>query len=198
MGKRDLILDTLQELLAEDKGAACSVSDIARRAGIAKGGLYYYFKSKEAVFDALVERTYDDNIARCRDLVSRNGGTAPEKLKALYQAYRSLQTSTDFDRYLHLPQNACIHQKSLARILSGLSPIVAEIIGQGVLEGSFTCPLPQETGEIILSVFCFLLDPGIFDWTPEQLDHRLRATASLIEAGLGAEPGSLDFFYTLS
>lgn len=110
------------------------------------------------------------------------------------QAYRSLQTSTDFDHYLHLPQNACIHQKSL----SGLSPIVAEIIDQSVLEGSFTCPWPQETGEIILSVFCFLLGPGIFDWTPEQLDHRLRATASLIEAGLGAEPGSLDFFYTPS
>jgi len=145
-------------------GATSSVSDIAKR------------------------------IARCRDLVSRNGGTAPEKLKVLYQAYRSLQTSTDFDRYLHLPQNACIHQKSL----SGLSPIVAEIIGQGVLEGSFTCPWPQETGEIILSVFCFLLGPGIFDWTPEQLHHRLRTTASLIEAGLGAEPGSLDFFYTPS
>ncbi|RHO59461.1 hypothetical protein DW091_06870 [Eubacterium sp. AM05-23] len=103
-------------------GATSSVSDIAKR------------------------------IARCRDLVSRNGGTAPEKLKVLYQAYRSLQTSTDFDRYLHLPQNACIHQKSL----SGLSPIVAEIIDQSVLEGSFTCPCPRKPVRLFCpySVFC--------------------------------------------
>ena len=46
MEKKDLILDSMLELLAEKKGESCSVSEIAKKAGIAKGGMYYYFKKK--------------------------------------------------------------------------------------------------------------------------------------------------------
>ena len=51
MEKKDLILDSMLELLAEKKGESCSVSEIAK-SGNSKGGMYYYFKSKEEVFDA--------------------------------------------------------------------------------------------------------------------------------------------------
>ena len=39
MNKRDLILDSLEDLLTEEKGASCSVREIAQKAGIAKGGI---------------------------------------------------------------------------------------------------------------------------------------------------------------
>ena len=196
MSKRDLILDSMLELLTEHKGASCSVSDIAKKAGIAKGGMYYYFKSKEEVFDALVERTYKKIIDQCSAIILRNDKTALEKLSILYTHYRSSIVSSDLDSYLHLPQNAAIHQKSLAKIVTGLSEILAIIIEQGVQEGSFQCDYPLEMSEIILSVFSFLLDPGIFDWTPEQVNRKLILFASLIEKGLGIKPGSMEFFYT--
>lgn len=194
MGKRDLILDTMQELLTEQKGAACSVSDIAKRAGIAKGGMYYYFKSKEEVFDALVERTYKGIIDSCADIIVQDGKSALEKLKLLYIRYRSSFVSSELDAYLHLPQNAKIHQKSLAKILSGLSPLIAQIITQGIKEGLFQCDYPLEMSETILSVFCFLLDPGIFNWTPEQVQRKLTFLARFIEKELGTKEGSIDFF----
>ena len=70
MDKRTLILDTMQELFIEGKAGTASVSDIAKQAGIAKGGLYYYFKSKEEVMDALVERIYEDIIKNCSNEVN--------------------------------------------------------------------------------------------------------------------------------
>lgn len=194
MGKRDLILDTMQELLAEQKGASCSVSDIAKRAGIAKGGMYYYFKSKEEVFDALVERTYQEKIDDCQKIVLLDEKNALEKLELLYTHYRSSIVSSDLDKYLHKPQNAEIHQKSLAKILTGLSPVIAQIIEQGVKEGLFHCTYPLELSEIILSVFCFLLDPGIFYWTKEQIGRKLIVLTSLLEKGLEVPEGSLNFF----
>lgn len=69
MDKRTLILDTMQELFIEGKAGTASVSDIAKQAGIAKGGLYYYFKSKEEVMDALVERIYEDIIKNCSNIL---------------------------------------------------------------------------------------------------------------------------------
>ena len=193
MDKKDLILDTMMELLSEKKGESCSVSDIAKKAGIAKGGMYYYFKSKEEVFDALVERTYQTIINDCQKIASATGKNAIEKLKHLYIHYRSSIISSDLDAYLHKPQNAGIHQKSLAKILTSLSPIIAQIIEQGNEEGVFHCTYPLELSETILSVFCFLFDPGIFKWTPEQIERKLTILISILESELGVPKGCIDF-----
>ena len=123
MNKRDLILDSLEDLLTEEKGASCSVREIAQKAGIAKGGIYYYFQSKEEIFDALVERTYHSIILQCQELLNQSQDNAIQKLNLLYTYYRTSFVSSQLDEYLHQPQNAYIHQKSLAKILLSLSPI---------------------------------------------------------------------------
>jgi len=194
VSKRDLILDTMLELLEDKKGESCSVSDIAKKAGIAKGGLYYYFKSKEDVVDALVERTYQAIIDDCQQIALSDEDNAYQKLKNLYIHYRNAIVSSDLDAYLHSPQNANIHQKSLAKILTSLSPIIAKIIQQGNQEQLFCCEYPLELSEIVLSIFCFLLDPGIFKWTPTQIERKMIILVSLLENGLGVKAGSIDFF----
>ena len=115
MNKRDLILDSLEDLLTEEKGASCSVREIAQKAGIAKGGIYYYFQSKEEIFDALVERTYHSIILQCQELLNQSQDNAIQKLNLLYTYYRTSFVSSQLDEYLHQPQNAYIHQKSLAK-----------------------------------------------------------------------------------
>ena len=132
MNKRDLILNTMRELFKEGTAGTASVSDIAKRAGIAKGGLYYYFHSKEEVMDALVEREYKDKIDNCKQLVMESNENALDKFKLLYNSYSNSYVDSSLDEYLHMPQNAAIHQKSLATILISLSAIVADIIKQGI------------------------------------------------------------------
>ena len=98
--------------------------------------------------------------------------------------------------YLHLPQNAALHQKSLAQILLSLSGIINEILEQGIQEGCFTCEYPTEYSKIILSVFTFLLDPGIFTWTSQERHLQLHALADILEKGLGTASGSFSFLYS--
>ncbi len=171
------------------------MSEIAKKAGIAKGGMYYYFRTKEEVLDALVERQYGGIIASCGALMAGSHGDAISKLALLLRSYRTAQVDATLDVSLHMPQNAAIHQKSLGRILVALSPILAEVLAQGAAEGTFECAYPQEYAEILLSAFTFLLDPGIFSWTREQQGLKLRALADLLEAGLRAKPGSFAFLY---
>ena len=57
--KYNLILDSLQKLLENKKLQTISVSEIAQAAGIGKGSIYYYFPSKDAILEALVERNYE-------------------------------------------------------------------------------------------------------------------------------------------
>ncbi len=162
--KKGLILDTLRELFKEGKAGTASVSDIAARAGIAKG-------------------------------LIQSGGNALEKLALLMQSYRGSYVDSSLDEYLHMPQNAAIHQKSLAQILSALSGIISRIIEQGTVEGLFACDYPREYAEIIMAVFTFLLDPGIFPWGGDQYALKLKALADMLEKGLCADKGSFGFLY---
>ena len=193
--KKGLILDTLRELFKEGKAGTASVSDIAARAGIAKGLIYYYFRSKEEIMDALVLREYEDVINACDDVVEQSGGNALEKLALLVKTYRGSYVDSSLDEYLHMPQNAAIHQKSLAQILSALSEIISRIIEQGISDGIFVCDYPREYAEIIMSVFTFLLDPGVFPWGSEQYVLKLKALADMLDKGLCADKGSFGFLY---
>lgn len=180
----------------EGKAGTASVSDIAKQAGIAKGGLYYYFKSKEEVMDALVERIYEDIIKNCSNILKNCNLNAIEKLALLLHTYTTSYVDPSIDIYLHLPQNAALHQKSLAQILLSLSGIINEILEQGIQEGCFTCEYPTEYSKIILSVFTFLLDPGIFTWTSQERHLQLHALADILEKGLGTASGSFSFLYS--
>lgn len=195
MGKREKILDAMQALFEDGHGGNASVSDIAKKADIAKGGLYYYFRSKEEVLDALVERQYAGIIETCKTQVEKCSGDALTKFSVLLKSYYSACLNSSLDEHLHLPENTAIHQKSLSKILCALSPIVLQILTQGITEETFICDFPQEYAEILLSVFTFLLDPGIFSWTVEQRLRKLTALADLLEKGLSAPKGSFAFFY---
>ncbi|NMS90276.1 TetR/AcrR family transcriptional regulator [Clostridioides difficile] len=194
MDKKELILNAMQELLKEEKGATCSVSDIAKKAGIGKGSIYYYFKSKDEIFDAVVEHTYKQIIDKCKAIVDKSQLDSISKLMLLFQSYVTSTVESSIDEYLHQQFNASIHQKSLAKILTSLSPIVAEIFQQGVKEGLFECEYTLEISEIILSVFTFLLDPGIFTWDKEERNRKLKALSLILERTLIAPKGSFDFF----
>lgn len=54
--RRELILDVAQEVFLEEGFANASMSTIAARLGGSKGTLYNYFKSKDELFVAYVER----------------------------------------------------------------------------------------------------------------------------------------------
>ncbi|QYO63930.1 TetR/AcrR family transcriptional regulator [Leptolyngbya sp. 7M] len=54
------ILATSLRLFCEKGYYATSIEDIAKQAQISKGLLYHYFRSKEEVLSALVDRRIDD------------------------------------------------------------------------------------------------------------------------------------------
>ncbi|HAK72354.1 MAG TPA: TetR/AcrR family transcriptional regulator, partial [Sporomusaceae bacterium] len=50
------ILDTAEQLFSDKGYRGTTISDIAKTMGTAQGMLYYYFKSKEEILEALINR----------------------------------------------------------------------------------------------------------------------------------------------
>ena len=84
--RREAILNVAQEVFLEEGFAAASMSTIAARLGGSKGTLYNYFKSKEELFSAYVERRCEwqqDEVFA----VKPDGETPSQALQRLGRAY---------------------------------------------------------------------------------------------------------------
>ena len=64
---RDKVLVAAAELAAERGVSATTVDEIAARAGVAKGSVYYSVPSKEAIFESLIDEAIARVSGRIRD-----------------------------------------------------------------------------------------------------------------------------------
>jgi TetR/AcrR family transcriptional regulator len=69
---KDRILDGALSEFSEKGFDGARIDEIALRAGVNKNLLYHHFGSKDGLFTALLERTYDTIRSRQRDLQLRN------------------------------------------------------------------------------------------------------------------------------
>ena len=138
--KKDMILDAMQELMGSANVQAISVSDIAQKAGIGKGSIYYYFSSKNDIIDAVIERNYSRVLDEGRELAASSHLDAFKKLEIIYHACldssMELRRREEIHTFNEQQESAFIHQKFSRIIITKLKPILADIIRQGVREGS--------------------------------------------------------------
>jgi AcrR family transcriptional regulator len=81
---RKALIAAAAEEFARHGVAAAKIDEISLAAGLAKGTIYNYFESKEAVFAAVVESWADDIAARRHGIPAR--GPIRERLLALARA----------------------------------------------------------------------------------------------------------------
>ena len=195
-GKKDLILDTMQKLISEKSSQAISVSDIAREAGIGKGSIYYYFKSKEEILEAVIERTYSKAIEEIERLLKVSHLDALTKMEIIFRACRDsssellLQESSTF---LEMQQSALVHQQYIRIIIKKLRPILADIIRQGNQEGTMYCESPDEVAEIALLILTIKFDNQLSLQPPEQIRKTLDVFIYMLETSFHIEKGRLDY-----
>ena len=143
------ILDVAEELFTAKGYESTSTTDILERVGIARGTLYYHFKSKEEILDALIERIIQGMVNNIR-LALSDKSTALQKLISFVGAMKvDSAIGKEITDYAHKPQNALMHQKIQNSLLEVLTPIAAEIIKEGIKEGIVSTDYPEEAAEIL-------------------------------------------------
>ncbi|MBK7652520.1 MAG: helix-turn-helix transcriptional regulator [Flammeovirgaceae bacterium] len=75
------IIDAAKKLMQQYGLSKTTMEDIAKAAGKGKSTLYYYFKSKEEIFDAVINQEMDDFFTTVKTAVNKQVD-ATEMLKA--------------------------------------------------------------------------------------------------------------------
>lgn len=195
--KYDKILDALQELLGKKEIQNVSVSEIAQTAGIGKGSIYYYFPSKDAILEALVERDYEKPLETAKNLAQQTDVSPFTRMAMLFQACRN--SSMEFrirrnaDAAMGAPEQSYIHQKYLNHLITELKPVLTDIIRQGVESGQIHFDRPAALAEIVLIVLAVKLDNSLVPSSQAEIEETILGLISLLEKGTDNPAGSLNF-----
>lgn len=154
------------------------VQDICDEAGLSKGGLYTYFKSKEEILAALIEENFLRPLEQAQE-VAAGGGTAVEKLDRVARFIIDRlgpgdnQTAATPQLHLEIWAEASKNhhlQKQCARGYERWRAFLADLLREGIAAGQLKRDVdPDALSTILVAVFDGLsLQEGItkvrVDW----------------------------------
>jgi len=195
--KYNKILDALQELLKSKDIQTISVSEIAKKAGIGKGSIYYYFPSKDVILETLIKRNYEQPIETAKKLAKQTNVSPFTRMAMIFQACKSssseLRGQNTTETSTSVQEKSLLHHKYLNYLISELKPELTEIIKQGIDAGEIHFDHPAALSEIVLIVLAVKLDNTIVPSTQEEIEETIIGLVSLLEKGTENPAGSLNF-----
>lgn len=161
-----------------------TMQDIVAGLGdLSKGAVYYHFRSKEAILDALGEEDHDRQIDP--SILENPALTGLEKLRAVF---RGNADDLEHMRLMGVAYPTLRDPRLLAANLEAWRTTVADmfeaLILQGVDDGSIVTRYPREASELLALLTNYWLAPTFYPAAGEELRRRVECLASIC-AGLG-------------
>ena len=191
--RKNEILDAAETLFTLKGFDKTSTNEILEAVGIARGTLYYHFKSKEDIMDALIERHTSRLLKDAKEIAEDKGKPVYDRIIQSVRALKMNQSGNEVLEHIHRPQNALMHQKVQKTILNELPPILSGIICEGFEDNLFHTPYPYECVEMLVVYASTVFDGDMLDINQQEYASRAQALIFNVERLLGVESGTLSF-----
>ena len=163
-----------------------SIDEIIAEAHIAKGTYYYYFPSKEATLEEVINMMIGDEVKRARAILFAPI-PVPRKLVGVIASLRPEQGESNIANALNQKENIIMHEKIGRRIVDEAVPLLTEVVSEGIGQSIFNCNHIEERVRMILIMSRHLFDNGNFS------EGDIEVFIDMVEKTLGAQPDTLGF-----
>jgi AcrR family transcriptional regulator len=189
--RRNEILDASEVLFGKKGFDHTSTNDILNQVGIARGTLYYHFKSKEDILDAMIERMTGRLLVIAKKEADNKELNVLDRLSRTIMALNvDSSLGTEVLQQVHKPQNALMHQKMQLQLFSGVIPILTSLVEEGIKEGIFHTDYPEEAVEMC-TIYSNNAFDGLVEQSPEEMQKKVSGFIYNVERVLGAKEGSM-------
>ena len=191
--RREEILDAAEKLFAAKGFDNTSTGDILDAVGIARGTLYYHFKSKEDILDGVIQRITAHLMQAAGRIVRQKELPVLERLtKAILALNVESRIGVEIMEQVHRPQNALMHQKMQATLLAGINPILTELVKEGIGQGIFHTQYPESAVELTILYANTAFDElNVAGLSPGQQERKIAGFIYNLERLMGMTEGSL-------
>jgi AcrR family transcriptional regulator len=115
--RRSELINAAEELILIHGYDQIAVSDIVKKVGVAQGTFYHYFKSKDDVINAIIDRTIIEIKDGVENVASKKDQNAIEKILGFFSFFNNLgQNWKKLVDYFHEERNAHFHLKFEQRV----------------------------------------------------------------------------------
>jgi len=155
--KRGEILDVAMRLVLTKGYERMAIRDILNELQISSGAFHHYFDSREALLEAFIERIQQESEKPLLPILHDPKLNALEKLQGFFDTLDRIRIAHKAEveklgRVWYTDANALVRQKVNAAVVAQRAPLITEIVQQGVREGIFNAPYPEQAGEVILAL----------------------------------------------
>lgn len=189
--RRNEILDVAERLFCAKGFDNTSTNDILAEIGIARGTLYYHFRSKEDILDAMIERLTNQLIEKAAVIAMDESVPVLERLTC---TMLSLNIDNELGNMVmeqvHRPQNALMHQKMETMLLSRVNKLITKIAEDGIRQGLMQTDYPAEAVEMIMTYSYSAFD-SMVHYSEEEKQRKIMGFIYHTERVFGMENGAL-------
>jgi AcrR family transcriptional regulator len=170
--RREAILDAALTVFAEHGFEAARLEDMAKRAGVAKGTLYLYFKDKEALFEALVRSAVPPILGRVSAAAAMPGMAPGDVLDLFFATFRKEVLGTRRKLLLRLiisegPRFPTLAEFYYREVVSHGLKLMRAVARNGVASGEFSSDAAARFPQLIVAP---LLMAAIWDGLFSKID----------------------------
>ncbi|MBZ9850051.1 TetR/AcrR family transcriptional regulator [Mesorhizobium sp. CA14] len=204
--RREELLDHAQALFLTHGYDKASLNDVIATAGVSKGAFYHYFASKEALLEALAARFARQALAGVQDVLGDPALDPLGRLNALLAKSRQAKVETAAEAWalfetMFRPENLVLFHRINLAAGAAFSPLLVEIIKQGVADGTFRTFDPEGVADIVMQFGMATHDVvakaivggsnADMDMAIEALEKRVRLYEIALDRILGLPDGSI-------
>jgi AcrR family transcriptional regulator len=186
--RRSQIIESAIQVFAREGFAKTRMDDVAAEAGLSKGLLYWYFKSKEEIIIAIANLLFGAELSKLQKLMP-DGKSARACLENFLEIYvvdlRAMLKMTPiiYEFYALAFRNQMVRrvmQEYLHRFVAILEPVVQRGMDNGEFIPGNTQPIAVAIGAIIEgTLLLWAYDPDLV-----QAEDQLRAGMALLLKGM--------------
>ncbi|MFB4328219.1 MULTISPECIES: TetR/AcrR family transcriptional regulator [Paenibacillus] len=166
-----------------------SIQDIINElGGLTKGAIYHHFKSKEEIWQAVIDHAFkgvDEMLSGIRD---DNGLNGLEKLRKISQVSLDNAARNELASVgPNLLRNPKLLAAQIENIIEKAVPVyIQPIIEQGMRDGSIRTDYPRELSEALVILTNLWLNPEVIQASPEMMLRKVRFFDEMLK-GLGLD-----------
>ena len=167
-----------------------SIDDIINEAQIAKGTYYYYFESKEATLEEVINMMINEEIEIAKNFLNMPI-SIPEKLVGIITSLKPKMDEEEIQNTLNKEENIIMHEKINNRVIEEAIPLLEQVIIEGIEKNIFKCNHIKERLKMLLIMSNELFDNNNFNL------NNIEVFIDTAEKMLGAKEGTLEFIKML-
>jgi AcrR family transcriptional regulator len=154
--RRPQIIDAAIRVFTRKGYRNATMPDVARDAGLSVGGVYWYFKGKDEIIAAILERIFAQDFSALTGLLGM-GAPAAERLRAFVDGYVAgaadwqWMNAVGMEFYGEAAHNEKV-RAVIQRYLTRFRAALAALIAQGIERGEFWPVDPVDTANALLAL----------------------------------------------